>query len=274
MDAGAVSFDAYAGNLTDSVEVEGLSAIQTSTSYVGITFVVTYISRDAAGNAASIQRNVTILPGIMLPAASTSASSSSSIGVIVGVVLGMAVALLVVVLLVYRRRRRVSKIASLAPLMSPSAISFENPIFNDDVGWFHGCIPREAAEDRLRQAGHRNGAFLVRSRGESGTEFVISFVHGGRTLHYILDQQPSGEFVIQIEGVVVAIIKGQQMMCCFECGAARSVAVGAAAYHSGGRVGHCGERCGGRVGRPGEARRLETVNVTVGPWFVRKARDY
>ena len=62
---------------------------------------------------------------------------------------------------------------------------------------FASAGARDEAEQRLKTAGQQNGMFLVRSKGDSDKEFVISFVHKQDTHHYLLNKQADGEFEIQ-----------------------------------------------------------------------------
>ncbi|KAL5247465.1 hypothetical protein ACHWQZ_G019368 [Mnemiopsis leidyi] len=55
--------------------------------------------------------------------------------------------------------------------------------------WFHGCIPREAANSLLAAHGLTDGLFLVRSSASSSGDFVLSMTHGGQVKHFQITQR-------------------------------------------------------------------------------------
>jgi hypothetical protein len=195
VDSGAFSYDAYAGNLTDSIIVTGLELVNTSA--VDETFVISYLSVDSAGNVARANRNVTIM-AVFVPGTAASSLASSS-GVIAGTVVACLIVVLVAVVLsvvVYRRRAGANAAARASGRFKP--VAFANPLMTSGVSdWFHGKISREVAEARLADAGTGDGLFLVRSKGVTGREFVISFLRNSAPFHFTLVQAESGEYVLQ-----------------------------------------------------------------------------
>ncbi|XP_063693372.1 ras-associated and pleckstrin homology domains-containing protein 1-like isoform X2 [Bolinopsis microptera] len=55
--------------------------------------------------------------------------------------------------------------------------------------WFHGCIPREAANALLASHGLTDGLFLVRSSATSNGDFVLSMTFGGQVKHFQITQR-------------------------------------------------------------------------------------
>ena len=198
-DPGYQSTDAYEGNLTSSVMVDGESIFEPALKTdLGDSFLITYTSIDENNNVAVAYRNVTVVAAI--PPAASFANSQSAIAVYVIATVGI-LAILFIVLIVYRRRsQKITNAHASAYVLGAAgvaSISFENPLFSGVDSWYHGKIDRQTAELRIRDAGAADGMFLVRNKGDSGKEFVISFSLFGRMFHYILEQQSTGEFKVQ-----------------------------------------------------------------------------
>ncbi|XP_013398054.1 tyrosine-protein kinase SYK [Lingula anatina] len=88
---------------------------------------------------------------------------------------------------------------ALANALGPQRFQLFNVVAKDlhkDQCWFHNNIEREEAENRLRNAGHRNGLFLVRAKaGSQGFAMTVSFNNAAK--HYKLDLHPSGQLAIE-----------------------------------------------------------------------------
>lgn len=55
--------------------------------------------------------------------------------------------------------------------------------------WFHGAIPREAANALLAAHGLSDGLFLIRASASSTGDFVLSMTHGGQVKHFQITQR-------------------------------------------------------------------------------------
>jgi cbb3-type cytochrome oxidase subunit 3 len=139
-DLGARSIDEYSGDLTANISVAGLDAIATTTSNVGVSFLITYESFDTKRNVATAFRNVTII----LPISSSSSSSSAPIAA--GAAAGAIFSILVVLFVLWRRRQRRDEAAT-------STLLVDNP---DEIDSKH-LVLREVINQ---------GNFRVVHRGE------------------------------------------------------------------------------------------------------------
>ncbi|XP_033227086.1 tyrosine-protein kinase Shark isoform X2 [Belonocnema kinseyi] len=54
----------------------------------------------------------------------------------------------------------------------------------DDIFWYHENLPREDAENLLKNDERGNGTFLVRESSSSSGDFVLSVLHEGEVIHY------------------------------------------------------------------------------------------
>ncbi|XP_077981371.1 tyrosine-protein kinase SYK-like [Glandiceps talaboti] len=63
--------------------------------------------------------------------------------------------------------------------------------------WFHGCISRDEAENRINKAGHQDGKFLVRER-DAGGSFAIGLSYRNTAYHYKVEKNDrTGKLSIQ-----------------------------------------------------------------------------
>eukprot|EP00051_Salpingoeca_urceolata_P023490 m.399001 g.399001 ORF g.399001 m.399001 type:complete len:2967 (-) comp20111_c4_seq14:113-9013(-) len=189
-DAGAEAFDDYGGDVTGLVTVVGKDAIDNTV--VGVSFNLTYLCNDTAGNAAMpVHRSVTFVQ----PKSSSSASSIATFAAAGGA--PIFIILLVVLAVVFVRHRRrtnrgvghgikssgsfvlptvnggVTDMTVMADCWTAGPAQFGSgevaaSTFQTDGGvfsvpmveptdamtspWFHGPIAREVAEERIRDA--------------------------------------------------------------------------------------------------------------------------
>jgi hypothetical protein len=69
---------------------------------------------------------------------------------------------------------------------------------DEEQPWFHGVLPRPAAEQLLGDGSNSlatNGVFLVRQSERCATDYVLSFVFGGKIYHNKVTRQPDGSFL-------------------------------------------------------------------------------
>ncbi|CAD5115629.1 DgyrCDS4586 [Dimorphilus gyrociliatus] len=66
-----------------------------------------------------------------------------------------------------------------------------------NLQYYHGRIPREEAERRLRNKNLVEGMYLLRANMTVNGNYVLSIVHSGRIHHYSLECQANGSIMIQ-----------------------------------------------------------------------------
>ena len=185
---GATAFDSYAGNLTSGIVVSGSSDIVATEQTVNLTFTVVYSCKDTAGNTGIAYRYVYIESS-----AAPTASSAMPVGPVVGGAVGGTLVLIVLLVLILARSRK-NRHVKAAP---EPGLQFSNPLYTTVDQWFHGSITREESEQRITATGKGDGTVLIRTRGSSGKDFVISFTNSDKFYHYLLNQQDDGQFKIQ-----------------------------------------------------------------------------
>lgn len=67
---------------------------------------------------------------------------------------------------------------------TPQPENSATPVFARHPAYFHGNIPRIAAEERLTKSGLTDGLFLVREK-TFGDEYAISSCFAGKVFHYL-----------------------------------------------------------------------------------------
>ncbi|EGD74317.1 hypothetical protein PTSG_06327 [Salpingoeca rosetta] len=69
------------------------------------------------------------------------------------------------------------------------------PSAQQSCTWYHGCINKNQAEDRLRAIGLVDGHFLIRSRSDSpdNDSYIISVVYRSTPTHHLVEQ--AGDFL-------------------------------------------------------------------------------
>eukprot|EP00911_Craspedida_sp_UC1_P001135 UC1_evm1s857 len=213
---GATALDNYDGDISSKVVTTGADGV--TTDVIGREFVVTYTARDSSGNTGLHRCTVLVVDPAALAAATNGGGAGGALEpgstgyyvvIIVGALVGVALVALLVVMILRRRNggggaRGSVKNAdlSVAGFENPSAFVYSNPMFNEPVSvddWYHGAIPRDEAEQRLKANGMDAGLFLVRcERSTSNGEevFEICLVSAGAVYHAPVSRGADGIFMV------------------------------------------------------------------------------